>query len=44
MKYAAIAKITLTITITINSPFKLNFLSSSLIVHNYEQNLWQKKI
>ena len=44
MKYAAIAKITLTMTITINNPFKLNFLSSLLIVHNYEQNLWQKKI
>ena len=44
MKYAAIAKITLTMTITINNPFKLNFLSSLLIGHNYEENLWQKKI
>ena len=44
MKYAAMAKITLTTTITTNSPFKLNFLSSLLIGHNYEQNLWQKKI
>jgi len=44
MKYAAIASNTLTRTITNNRPFKLNFLSSLLIGHNYEQNLWQKKI
>ena len=44
MKYAAIAKKTLTTMITTKSPFKLNFLSSLVIGHNYEQYLWQKKI
>ena len=44
MKYDAIASNTLTTTITNNRPFKLNFLSSLFIRHNYEQNLWQKKI
>ena len=44
MKYAAIASNTLKRNITSHSPFKLNFLSSLLIGHNYEQNLWQKKI
>ena len=44
MKYAAIAKKILTTTITIKRPFKLNFLSSLVIRHNYEQYLWQKKI
>ena len=43
MKYAAIASITLTKTITSNRPFKLNFFSSLFIGHNYEQILWQKK-
>ena len=44
MKYAAMAKKMLTTIITTKRPFKLNFLSSLLIGHNYEQNLWQKKI
>jgi hypothetical protein len=44
MKYAAIAKKTLTTMITTKSLFKLNFLSSLFIGHNYEQYLWQKKI
>jgi hypothetical protein len=34
----------LTTMITAKSPFKLNFLSSLFIGHNYEQYLWQKKI